>query len=271
MDSQALHHAAHISDPVERARVLTQLITQDRGFATEAARYRRQAIAEARASGISVEQLAAALGVTPGRVSQITHSSGQAAVQAPESSATKAPRVLVQRALPTDPAVRGSVSLHLVEAERQGVRGDRRMLYVGHEAANDHVAACLRVEPGDDVIARRKVMLANDTPVRIATSFFRADLFADTRMALPEFVRPSLQSALADLGYRFGRADETLTARRATTFERSTLELDYDEWIVQVIRASYSSEDTPIHVLETICAATRHIFPIGQVAGSDEF
>jgi DNA-binding GntR family transcriptional regulator len=90
-------------------------------------------------------------------------------------------------------------------------------------------------------------------------------------MSEPEFVRPTLQSALADLGYRFGRAEEHLTARPPTVFERETLDLDTDEWVVQVIRSSYSTEDTPVHTLETICAATRHIFPIGQVAGTDEF
>ncbi|MEU4227624.1 hypothetical protein AB0F17_25305 [Nonomuraea sp. NPDC026600] len=41
--------------------------------------------------------------------------------------------------------------------------------------------------------------------------------------------------------------------------------------IVQVLRASHSTEDTPVHVLETICAANRHIFPIRQVSGYDEF
>jgi DNA-binding GntR family transcriptional regulator len=114
-------------------------------------------------------------------------------------------------------------------------------------------------------------MLANDVPVRIATSFFRADLFADTRMSEPEFVRPSLQAALEDLGYRFGRAEEYLISRPPTEFEHEILNLDSGEWIVQVMRTSYSTEDTPIHALETVCAATRHIFPIGQVAGADEF
>jgi GntR family transcriptional regulator len=47
--------------------------------------------------------------------------------------------------------------------------------------------------------------------------------------------------------------------------------LSAGEWIVQILRASYSAEDTPVHTLETICAATRHVFPIGQVAGRDEF
>jgi GntR family transcriptional regulator len=268
MDARTLREAAQIADPIERARSLTQLMTQDQGLMTEAARYRRHAIAEAREQGKTLEQIAAELGVTPGRVSQM--GKGPAA-KAPAPSAEPAPRVLVQRALPTEPAVRGSVSLFLVEAERQGIRADRKMLYIGLEPANEHVAACLRVDPGNDVVARRKLMLANDVPVRIATSYFRADLFADTRMNQPEFVRPTLQSALEDLGYRFGHAEEHLTARRPTSFERDTLELDPDEWVVQVLRASYSVEDTPVHILETICAATRHVFPIGQVAGTDEF
>jgi GntR family transcriptional regulator len=59
---------------------------------------------------------------------------------------------------------------------------------------------------------------------------------------------------------------------RTPPLEAETLELDPGRvGVVQVLRASYSSEDTPIHTLETICAATRHVFPIGQVAGVDEF
>ncbi len=39
---------------------------------------------------------------------------------------------------------------------------------------------------------------------------------------------------------------------------------------VQILRTSYSTEDTPVHALGTVCAATRHLFPIGQAAGADE-
>lgn len=189
----------------------------------------------------------------------------------PEGPASPAPRVLVYRALPTEPAVRGSKSLFLAEAERQGLKAGRRMLYVGLEPAGDQVAGCLRVEPGTEIVARRKMMTANDVPVRIATSYFRADLFGGTRLAEPEFVQPSLQSALTALGYSFGHAEEYLIARPPTAFERETLELEAGEWIVQVLRTSYSVEGTPVHVLETICAANRHVFSIGQVSGHDEF
>ncbi|GAA2204484.1 hypothetical protein GCM10009850_003870 [Nonomuraea monospora] len=182
-----------------------------------------------------------------------------------------APRVLVRRALPTEPAVRGSASLFLAEARSQGLNAGRRMLYVGTEPAGDQVAACLRVQPQTDVVARRKLMTVGDVPVRVATSYFRADLFGGTRLAEPEFVRPSLQSALTALGHAFGRAEESLIARPPTPSERDTLELDPGEWVVVVVRASYSAEDVPVHVLETICAASRHVFTITQVSGHDEF
>lgn len=268
MDNRVLAQIGAIANPIERLRLLNKIMSEYQGSLTELASYRRHAIAQARDSGMTTEEIGTKLGVSHARISQM--SKGPRA-KAPTAVATAAPQVLVSRSIPTDPAVRGSKSLFLMEAEQQGLRPDRKMLYVGPEPASEHIAACLQVEPGDEVIARRKMMTANDVPVRIATSYFRFDNFAETRIAQPEFVLPTLQAALEALGYRFGRAEEVLTARRPTQFEAETLCLAPDEWVVQVVRASYSTEDTPVHTLETICAATRHMFPIGQAAGVDEF
>jgi GntR family transcriptional regulator len=187
------------------------------------------------------------------------------------SGPRRGPRVMVRRALPTEPAVRASASLFMTESEKQGIRPSRRMLYVGSEPAADHVASALRVEPGTDVLARRKMLLANDVPVRIATSYLRLDLFGGTPISAPDFVKPSLQAGIEALGHRFGHAEEHLVARPPTEFEAATLLLDPGEWIVQILRAGYSDDGTPVHILETICAASCHIFPIVQVAGADEF
>ncbi|MEW9527219.1 GntR family transcriptional regulator [Microbispora sp. NPDC049125] len=180
-------------------------------------------------------------------------------------------RVVVRRALPTEPAVRGSASLFLTEAERQGVRAGRRMLHVGPEPAPDDVAAALRVERGTPVLARRKLLLADDVPVRIATSYLRLDLFDGTPLCAPGFMTPSLQAGIEALGHRFGRAEEMLVARPPSPAEARTLELDPAEWVVQILRAAYSAGDTPVHALLTVCAASRHVFPVTQVAGTDEF
>ncbi|MEO3814552.1 UTRA domain-containing protein, partial [Sphaerisporangium sp. B11E5] len=118
------------------------------------------------------------------------------------------PPVLVRRAVPTPPAVRASASLFLAEAGQQGLTAGRRMLYVGPEPAPGPVAAALRVSPGAEVLARRKLLLAGDVPVRVATSYFRMDLFGGTPLCDPGFVTPSLQAGIEALGHRFGHAEE---------------------------------------------------------------
>jgi DNA-binding GntR family transcriptional regulator len=60
-------------------------------------------------------------------------------------------------------------------------------------------------------------------------------------------------------------------ARPASRPEIDALRLDPGGWVVQVLRASYSTDDTPVHVLETVCAATRHVFTINQSGGCDVF
>ncbi|GAB3464720.1 hypothetical protein GCM10027570_52750 [Streptomonospora sediminis] len=269
MDARTLHDIAAISDPVERARAASAAMAGLQGQSVELSRIRRGAIVAAQDSGMRQDEIARLLGVTPGRVSQMKKA-GDGEHRAPSGPVEPRPRVLVERGLPTPPTVRGSKSLYVTEADRQGLTPERKMLYVGQEPSSDHVAAALRVEPGDAVIARRKMFWANEVPVRIATSFFRVDVGEGTRLDGEGFVLPTLQDAIEDLGHRFGHATETLTVRPPTPYEADLLDAA-GEWVVQILRVSVSTEDTPIHALETICAASRHTFPIGQVAGSDQF
>jgi GntR family transcriptional regulator len=259
-----LHQIAAISDPIERARALGRAMTEQQGLVEEAARMRRQAIAEARETGHRLEEIANVLGVSPGRISQMRKGP---ASRAPQPPAEARPQVIVHRALPGAPDLPGTSAT----AERQGLRPGIRMLTVGAEPSSEHVASCLRIQAGDEVIARRRLILADEVPVRLVTSYFRADLFAGTCVAEPELLTPSLRACLRSLGHTFGHAEETLMARPATRSETDTLELDHGEWAVQVLRVSYSCEDTPVHVLESVCAASRHIFTVSQAGGEQEF
>ena len=265
MNLNTLHEIARISDPIERACALGRAMTEQQNLVEEAARMRRQAIAEARETGHRLEEIANVLGVSPGRISQMRKGPVS---RAPQSPAEARPQVIVHRALPS---VNGLSSAFVTAAEHQGVRPEIRMLSVGAEPSSEHVATCLRIQTGDEVIARRRILLADDVPIRLVTSYFRADLFAGTRVAEPAEIQSSLQECLEALGHSFGHAEETLVARPATRSEIDTLELDQGEWAVQVLRASYSDDDTPVHMLESVCAASRHIFTVGQAGGGKEF
>ncbi|MDT0328845.1 GntR family transcriptional regulator [Nocardiopsis lambiniae] len=271
MDARTLHDIAAIADPLDRARAASAAMTTLQAQSVELSRIRRGAIIETQQAGMRQEDIARHLGVSPGRISQMKKAgSEEPAHKAPAGPVGPRPRVLVQRALPTPPSTRGSKSLYLTEAGQQGLTPERRMLFVGREPANEHVALGLRVEAGDSVIARRKMFWADGVPVRISTSYFRVDVGENTRLDGEGFVLPTLQAAIEDLGHRFDHAVETLTVRPATPYEADLLEIP-GEWVVQVLRVGHSTEDVPVHALETICAASRHTFPIGQALGSDHF
>lgn len=178
---------------------------------------------------------------------------------------------VVERWLPTDPGIRASASLYLIEAQRQGITPGRQMLYVGIEPCPAHLTDHLGAAAGEPVFVRRKLMLADDVPVRIATSYFPASLAEGTPLTAPDFVPGGLQGVLEEMGYAFGRADETLAARMPTARETETLDLYADTPVVQVLRSAYDTEDRPVHTLETLCAADRHVFRIQQVTGNDTF
>jgi len=258
-----LHEIATISDPIERACALGRAMTEQQSLVEEAARMRRQAIAEARETGHRLEEIANILGVSPGRISQMRKGP---ASRAPQPPADAKPQVIVHRALPSLTGVQGTTS-----AFATATRHDVRLLSVGTEPSSEHVASCLRIQAGDEVLARRLMIRADEVPVRLVTSYFRADLFAGTCLAEPELIRPSLRACLESLGQSFGHAEETLMARPATRSEIDALELDQGEWAVQVLRASYSTDDAPVHMLESVCAASRHIFTVSQAGGEQEF
>ena len=71
----ALNQALQITDPMERAIALQTVIDDAGALAARASRYRRDAIADARAQGLNAVEIAGHLGVTPGRVRQIPPSS----------------------------------------------------------------------------------------------------------------------------------------------------------------------------------------------------
>jgi hypothetical protein len=84
-----LDAAAALADPVERVRALARLGARYEGLVRDAARLRREAIIDALAvSGVTQEQLARALGVSAGRVSQMRKAAAGAAAQANEPVVT---------------------------------------------------------------------------------------------------------------------------------------------------------------------------------------
>jgi GntR family transcriptional regulator len=247
---------AGISDDQERARAIQRVLSDQQALVNDLARLRRETVSRLRAAGLTQAQVAKILGVSPGRAAQL---------DAPR------PSVLVERSVPTVPTTRASASLYLTEAEAQGITPRRQMLKVGATAAPAHIAELLRVAAGDSVLIRRKLMFANEVPVRIADSYFTLEVAEGTPIAAQDFVTGGFQVYFDRVGKRFGRAVESFIARMPTDEEVELLELGDNVPVVEVVRCSYDSEDTPIHCLDTVCAADRHVFPVPQTHSDNVF
>ncbi|HEX2179251.1 MAG TPA: UTRA domain-containing protein [Actinomycetota bacterium] len=174
------------------------------------------------------------------------------------------PRPLVRRAIPTDPAVRSSESLFLTESAGQAGRPSRKLLSSGLAPAPAAVAERMGVAPGDDLLTRRRLMLVDDVPVRVAVSYFHPVTPEAPELSGGTFLERGLQALYERHGRRFGRAEETLVARPPAPEEVQLLELEEGEPVVEILRTSYDEQDTPVHTLQTICAASRHVFQVRQ-------
>jgi DNA-binding GntR family transcriptional regulator len=250
-----IREIAAISDDQERARAIQRVLSEQQALVGDLARLRRETVSSLRASGMTQAQVAKILGVSPGRAAQLDAK----------------PSVVVERSVPTVPTTRASASLYLTEAEAQGVTPRRQMLKVGATPAPAHIADLLRVALGDPVLIRRKLMLANEIPVRIADSYFTLEVAAGTPIAEQDFVSGGFQVYFDRVGRRFGHAVESFIARMPTDEETELLELGENVPVVQVVRCSYDTDDTPIHCLHTVCAADRHVFPVPQTQGDNVF
>jgi transcriptional regulator with XRE-family HTH domain len=246
---RTLRDLAEIPDPGERARAITAAITDTRDLVSELAGMRREAIQELRRGGMLQADVAKLLGVTYGRVSQLE---GQPA------------KVLVQRSIPTLPAVRAAPSLFLAEAEAQGVSGERKMLSVGPTPAPPQVAELLGIEPGALAVRRRKIQRVDGIPVRLPDSWHHLAIVERVpALSSPEFVPGGMEVAFQAAGLRFERAAESLRARHGTEEEAELLEMGPEEDIVvEILRCSYETGGLPVHCLQTVCVACRTTLPV---------
>lgn len=71
MTSEDVQALCELPDPVERAKRAGDLLTQYQTAVTELSRIRREAVEELRAKGMTQAEMAAALGMTRGRISQL--------------------------------------------------------------------------------------------------------------------------------------------------------------------------------------------------------
>jgi DNA-binding GntR family transcriptional regulator len=139
------------------------------------------------------------------------------------------------------------------EAASQGRVGTQRILFAGEVAAPPEVAAALDLTDGQAVILRQRLVLLDDTPVEIASSYWPLSVAAGTALAAAGKVRGGAPTLLADLGYEPHGVAENVRARLATPEELATLAMsDASEWVLTLRRTITDGSDRPYEVFVSV-------------------
>lgn len=139
------------------------------------------------------------------------------------------------------------------EAASQGRAGTQRILFAGEVAAPAEVAAALGLTDGQPVILRQRLVLLDDTPVEIASSYWPLDVAAGTALAAAGKVQGGAPTLLADLGYEPHGVTENVRTRPATPEELATLAMpDASEWVLTLRRTIADDSDRPYEVFVSV-------------------
>jgi GntR family transcriptional regulator len=146
------------------------------------------------------------------------------------------------------------------EMEAQDQKPSGRMLAVGRTEAPSDVAAWLEIKSEEPVVFRRRLQLVNDEPTVLSTSYFPTWLAKGTRLeqkgALPE----GPDTAIENLGHRFVRVVEILSARMPSPDEVRMLRLAPGTPVVRLLHIDYDRDDRPLQVADDLYVGDRHEF-----------
>lgn len=150
------------------------------------------------------------------------------------------------------------------EAAATGQRGTQRILDVETTPALNDIAAQLALPAGTPVVARRRLILADDQPVEVATSYWPATLAAMTILAQPEKIPGGTVRFLAELGYSPTEVREDITSRWTTPYEQTTLAMQQPEPVLKLTRILLDDTGQPYQVDVNVMRAGQHIRYVRQ-------
>lgn len=154
------------------------------------------------------------------------------------------------------------------EAAASGQQGSQRILATEIAPALEDIAEHLGVPAGASVVVRRRLILADDQPVEIATSYWPSSIAAMTVLAEPEKIPGGAARFLAELGYSPNEVREDVTADEAMNAlepaGEAALDVDADEPVLVLTRILLDETGQPYQVDVNVMRAGRHIRYVRQ-------
>jgi GntR family transcriptional regulator len=126
---------------------------------------------------------------------------------------------------------------------------------VNQVPAPAEVASLLGVAEGAPVLARRRRMYANDTPVQLATSYLPLDIAAGTPLADADPGPGGIYSRLADLGHAPATYTEIARVRPPDDGEAQILRMDPDQRVFIIQRTARTAAGRIVEVNQIVLPA----------------
>ncbi|MFJ3611067.1 GntR family transcriptional regulator [Streptomyces hydrogenans] len=156
---------------------------------------------------------------------------------------------------------RGGKAAYLAESAQSGATAKVSVLFIGPMEASEEIAGRLGVEPGAQVLARRRLYFRNGTPVETASSYLPWDVVKDIPELFSENPGPGgIYARLEGDGHVFEEFVETLQARPASKAEASELALSPGAPVVHLLRNAVTKTGRVVEVCDTLMAADQFVF-----------
>jgi len=124
--------------------------------------------------------------------------------------------------------------------------------------AGPDLAERLRLDPGETVVARRRVRFINGEPTNINDSHFPVDLVKDSEIMYPAYLPRGTDQVLVDLGYGQDRAIDEIFVRMPTPTEVHRLSLGPGTPVAVHFDTGYTEAGRPVQCTINVLPGDRH-------------
>ncbi|MFF2326976.1 MULTISPECIES: GntR family transcriptional regulator [unclassified Streptomyces] len=158
------------------------------------------------------------------------------------------------------PAAAGEPYRWLSEAADFGVRARSTLLEVAEEQPPSDVAAALGLQPGRTAILRRQLLLIDDEPAELVSSFYPLEIARGTALTERRRIPGGTPTLLAELGHPPRVSVDRVSARIATQDQYRSLRLPGDLPVLRTLRVVLSDHDRPVEA--TLMVKAGHLYEV---------
>lgn len=156
-----------------------------------------------------------------------------------------------------DRRVTAGIDAWVQDIQEQG-RTPSQKISVSIEKANPDIAQRLAIEPGDLVVARRRIRFVDEHPWSTEDSYYAHELVKNTPIAEPADVKEGVIAYMASMGHVQVRYVDDVTAAMPNPKQADELAVEAGVPLLIRTRVGYT-ETRPVRVTVTAMPVDRHV------------